>query len=152
MPNYKGHLAGGIVLYALILVCLMPAVAGGALFEWLCFVCAGALFPDIDTKSKGQRFFFGLLALILIILFARQQWVPAGFLAVAACTPLLVHHRGIFHNIVFLTVLIIVLSAGAIFLLPHYKMIIVYDAFFFWIGVFSHIWLDCGLRKTLKRI
>lgn len=147
MPNYKGHLAGGITIYALIVICFVPTITSSTFFEWLCFVCAGALFPDIDTKSKGQRIFFSLVFLILLILLFQQRFHAAALLGVASCVPLLVHHRGIFHNMIFLTCFIGSIGFFVAYLMPAYQTIIMYDAIFFWVGVFSHIWLDRGLKR-----
>lgn len=149
MPNYKGHLAGGAIMYALIVIFCIPTITAATFFEWICFVFAGALFPDIDTKSKGQRLFFGLLFFIMIILILQQKFHAAGLLALASCIPLLVHHRGIFHNLFFLTLFIAVVGFFVATLMPQYKNIIMYDTLFFWVGVFSHIVLDRGIRRLI---
>lgn len=147
MPNYKGHLVGGIVLYATILLCFFPAVQGSTMCEWLFFVCIGALFPDIDTKSKGQRLFFVLLAGVLAYLLLRQKVYAAVLLAIVACVPLIAHHRGLFHNFLFLTGFSWGIGLAVAYLLPEYRTIIVYDTLFFWMGVFSHIVLDRGIKR-----
>lgn len=147
MPNYKGHLFGGILFYSVVLFCCMSSLKTSTLFEWLFFVCVGALFPDIDTKSKGQRFFFALFAALLVFLLVQQKVYAALLLAIAACAPLIAHHRGLFHNFWFLTFFIATICIICAYLLPAYRTIIMYDAFFFWLGVFSHLVLDRGLRK-----
>jgi len=147
MPNYKGHLAGGIVLYAAILVFFMPAVKSGTVLEWLFFVCIGALFPDIDTKSKGQRFFFALLVCVFVYLLLQQKVYAAVLLAIAACMPLIAHHRGLFHNFLFLTGFCWSIGLTVAYLLPDYRTIILYDTLFFWIGIFSHLLLDRGIKR-----
>lgn len=147
MPNYKGHLACGVVIYLLIIFCCMPVIKMATMFEWLFFVCAGALFPDIDTKSKGQRLFFVLLACAFAFLLIQKKVYAAALLAIAACAPLIAHHRGIFHNVWFLTFFIVCTGLSLAYLLPQYRVIVLYDTFFFWLGVFSHLLLDRGLRR-----
>jgi len=62
MPNYKGHLAGGVVTYCVVLCALVgTAPSFMTAGEWLLFTLAGALFPDIDIKSKGQKYFYYLV-------------------------------------------------------------------------------------------
>ncbi len=56
MANYRGHIKGGFVAFALIILFALPHYHPSALtmLEWLLFTIAGSLFPDVDIKSKGQ--------------------------------------------------------------------------------------------------
>ena len=61
MPGYKGHLVGGTVAGALVwsglwLVGHAPSVPQTALLFSLLLL--GALFPDVDTDSRGQHLFY----------------------------------------------------------------------------------------------
>ena len=74
MPGYRAHLVGGMAAYGITLYLLRSycgSVFVGA--EWMLFALAGALFPDIDTKSMGQKFLYQILLIILIILAIQQQ-------------------------------------------------------------------------------
>jgi hypothetical protein len=152
MPNYKGHLAGGIFAYLLAIYFVLShqsiTLITGA--EWLLFTLAGSLFPDVDVKSKGQKLFYWitlLLALILLLSDRIQALIILGFICVV---PLLVNHRGIFHRLWFV---ILVPSFLAMFLcsyLPGCSRIIIFDTIFFVVGAVSHLWLDLGLRRMLR--
>jgi hypothetical protein len=101
VPSYKVHAVGAVV--AQILVLLILAVAG----IWHCpsvqacwillWAVMGGLFPDIDTKSKIQRPFYITLACTIIWLISFGDKDAALALALLGYTPLMVHHRGLFH-------------------------------------------------------
>jgi hypothetical protein len=57
MPGYRGHLVGGTVAFALVCVITNPPFSAIGRSELLLLTCLGSLFPDIDTKSRGQRYF-----------------------------------------------------------------------------------------------
>ena len=62
MPNYKGHIAGGVITYLVVLYCIKytnPSVH--TVLQGLVFCLFGSLFPDVDVKSKGQKIFYYLL-------------------------------------------------------------------------------------------
>ena len=149
MPNYKGHLVGGAVVFAAVAYCVPGSHTLATLFEWLLFSLAGALFPDVDIKSKGQRLTYTLLLMIAGLLVLHQQWYALGFLAVVVCIPLCVRHRGMFHNIWIMSLLTMTGVAFATFLAPAYKLLIMRDAAFFWVGIVSHLFCDRWLFKSL---
>jgi len=152
MPNYKGHLTGGIFAYLLVIYFVLShqsisLITGG---EWLLFTLAGALFPDVDVKSKGQKLFYWIalvLGLILLLSEHIQALIILGFICVV---PLLVNHRGIFHRLWFV---LLVPSLTAFFLcsyMPGCSKIIIFDTIFFVVGAVSHLWLDLGLRRMIR--
>ncbi|MBA3954137.1 metal-dependent hydrolase [Candidatus Dependentiae bacterium] len=151
MPNYKGHLLGGAAFYILLL-------AGFSLYyyplstvvPWFLATLAGALFPDIDIKSKGQQFFYKLFFVAIALCALYKAFMLAIFLSLFAFLPLLCKHRGIFHNIWFLLLLVVGFSELLIFLAPTYRLIIIYNSFFFMLGIISHLWLDLGLKRMLR--
>jgi hypothetical protein len=144
MPGYKAHIVGGVVTFAAISFFLnsyvqpVPAVA----FQWLGATILGALFPDVDIKSKGQGIFYkGMLVCLLLLLWKRQAYlfVIMSFLALV---PVLVRHRGLFHQIWF----VIVMPLGIAFIVgqsfPLYTVVLLQTACFFSVGALSHIILD----------
>lgn len=152
MPGYKSHLAGGIFVYLLGLYFVLTnqsiSFATGA--EWLLFTLAGALFPDVDIKSKGQKLFYWIAFLLALVLLLHNHTQALIVLAFICIVPILVRHRGIFHRMWFV---IFVPLLGAIFLcsyMPGCSRIIMFDTIFFIIGALSHLWLDLGLRKMLR--
>lgn len=152
MPNYKGHVVGGGVAYIATLACLhtwlRPSLSLAV--ELLVFTIAGALFPDVDIKSKGQKLFYRVTGLLMIILLVQEQYASCAFMALAALLPLLVNHRGIFHQWWFL----LSCSAAAVMYarlyISEYAPLISIQIFFFTIGAVSHLWLDFGPRRMLR--
>jgi len=73
MPGYKGHLVGGTVAYGLLFFGLVGVVVKQPSMltagEWLLFALAGSLFPDIDIKSKGQKYFYYVIFLFFTSLY-----------------------------------------------------------------------------------
>jgi hypothetical protein len=68
MPGYKGHLSGGVLAGGL---AMGAAVMAGRLAHaplylsgLMGFCLLGALFPDVDTDSKGQNLFYAVLILV----------------------------------------------------------------------------------------
>lgn len=155
MPNYKGHLFGGLVLYVMILFVCMGLMIKFSLFraiEWLFFILAGSLFPDIDTKSKGQKYFYFATLLFFIFLAVRKQFEMATCCSFMIMTPLLVNHRGVFHNP--LLVIIVPLCAWAVIhsLVPKVSYRFFLDILFFIAGALSHIWLDLGTSQMVSKV
>jgi len=143
MPNYKGHLCGGLVAYVCVLcscISMKPSVVTAC--EWLLFTLAGALFPDVDVKSRGQKYFYYLVFIIFIILICQNNHHTVACLSVIAITPMLVRHRGIFHNIWFL----IMISVGCwmlfSMLFPPLTKPLLINTLFFIVGCISHVALD----------
>lgn len=150
MPGYRAHLLTAMLLYGVIAVVLWTVV-----IEWpvrmlgLIAICVGALFPDIDTKSKGQRYaytFYAILLGIVVLLYLRhrtQLWIDIIIcLATIMVAPLIVHHRGITHNprfILLLGFLLWLLTAG---LYPALAGQLFFYSLCFMCGALSHIWLD----------
>jgi membrane-bound metal-dependent hydrolase YbcI (DUF457 family) len=102
MPGYKGHLVGGGVFagcaWAALALWLPAHEPGPALGAVLCAVTVlAALFPDVDTDSKGQNLFYAILAAVDLGLLIRGQYRWAAVLGFAAMLPALGHHRGWTH-------------------------------------------------------
>jgi hypothetical protein len=99
MPGYKGHIAGGIIANAAYVGVLEFAPNAtirhnaGLLSEWQLlvglFVIAilFALWPDVDTNSKGQNIFFGIAFAADILLISAGRIEAAAYLGLLAMTP-----------------------------------------------------------------
>lgn len=153
MPNYKGHLFGGFAVFLLSLfaMCALTTFPGyTTALEWLFFCCAGALFPDVDTKSKGQKWYFRVLFILLIYAFLNQNMAIVWFILFSFLVPHIVVHRGIFHRMWF--VIAIPLGAGILLCthFPRCRTIIWHDILFFIIGALSHLWLDLGFKRMMR--
>jgi hypothetical protein len=153
MPNYKGHIAGGCIAYGIFLMSLRTLFllkpTPLASFEWFLCTLAGALFPDIDTKSKGQKYFYWIIFGLLLMFFYKKQWHAFPIMSFILVFPMLSRHRGLFHTLWF----IIAMPLGIWFFLysMHIKMaqLLFFDVVFFIAGAISHVWLDVGLRRML---
>lgn len=110
MANWKGHTIGGIVLGGTYVgaTSLMPverfAEAAGLLHDWQALAAVMvisvlfALFPDIDTNSKGQNIFFGLALAVDVLLIASSNIQAAAYLGLIAMLPVVGKHRGWTHS------------------------------------------------------
>lgn len=148
MPGYRGHLIGGGVTYFGLLYFLSvysPDLS--VMAQGLIFCLVGALFPDIDIKSMGQKYFYIALAVLLsfCLLYGYYSWFIA--LAFLSIVPLLVRHRGVFHSLFFICVLSCALIICVLKFNVKYGPLAISNALFFVAGAWSHILLD---RFTTK--
>lgn len=110
MANYKGHIVGGIGAGAVYTLALAKvpveryAEAANVLHDWQAlaaiFVLSVlfALFPDVDTNSKGQNIFIGLAFIMDILLIISGNLQAAAYLGLVAMLPIVGHHRGWTHR------------------------------------------------------
>lgn len=151
MPNYRGHLTGAFIFYCIIIgVFSFYTYSFITLIEWFLCTLLGALFPDIDTKSKGQKLFYRILFVMIAIFFVQQKLRLIALFAFIACIPLITRHRGVLHNFWAILSLIILLLVVTYYFVPNYFMLIAWDLFFFMMGVISHLWLDLGFMRMIR--
>jgi membrane-bound metal-dependent hydrolase YbcI (DUF457 family) len=162
MANYKGHIVGGVVLGAayagaLSFIPLERFVeVAGVLHDWQAtaavFVLAVlfALFPDIDTNSKGQNIFYGLALAVDILLIWNGNIQAAAYLGLVAMLPIVGKHRGWTHSK--LAMLVIPLP---ILVIPYLyndnilpASLVYYGAAV--VGYFSHLLLDGLIVKWFR--
>lgn len=147
MPGYKGHLIGGVAAYT-ILFLLIPErdISMYTATKWLFFSLAGSLFPDIDTKSKGQKLFYWIIFFFFIVAITQQNFVACTVMGIIAIVPLLVKHRGLFHSLWFVVgcPLGVAILIAAYF--PGLSELLFLDTTFFIFGALSHLLLDFGIR------
>lgn len=160
MPGYKGHLAGGCIAYGLTLAFLyiLPYEALAKYgcsstvmaLRWLFCTLAGSLFPDIDVKSKGQKYFYWVILGFFVLLIIERKFKLLAASSVLAVFPMLVKHRGIFHKTWF--VILAPLTLWGLFgaYAPEYSFALFFDVLFFIIGALSHLWLDLGLKRMMR--
>jgi hypothetical protein len=151
MPGYKGHLLGGIIIYAIALTllqdyCASIMVAG----QWLLCTICGALFPDIDVKSKGQKYFYWFVLAGFFYLIVREHYGMLAFCSILSVVPMLSRHRGLFHELWFLISLPVIAWFLVAYYWPGYMNTAFFYALFFLIGALSHLFLDRGWRRMLS--
>ena len=147
MPGYRLHIFGGLITFIGIaflcskLLCgTLPATIN--LFQWALFCILGALFPDVDTKSKGQGIFYKVMLFILIFLLWKKKWSLFVFLSFVSLVPVLSRHRGLFHRVWFVTTIPLTIAFIAGLSFPAYNTLFLSNAIFFICGALSHIALD----------
>ena len=156
MPTYKGHLAGGAATFVAIhyistKIFLTPPPTPKQIFFTCAFCLLGSIFPDIDTKSFGQKIFYTLLTVIIITAIIAQQWGLLSVLSLISVFPLLVNHRGVIHTVWFVT-----LAPLAIPLLIHYNSPELSQTawlayLYFLAGALSHLALDYEPWRKIRR-
>jgi len=152
MPNFKGHLAGGIFIYLVAMYWILSnqTISLSTSLEWLLFTLAGSLFPDVDTKSKGQKLFYWIALALSLFLLSNNRMQEFVILGLCSLVPLLVGHRGIFHKTWFVILVPASIAGICCLYMPHCEKIIMYDTFFFIMGALSHLWLDLGIVRMLR--
>jgi membrane-bound metal-dependent hydrolase YbcI (DUF457 family) len=110
MAGYKGHIGGGIALGAVYAGALhfVPyerfIEMAGLLHNWQALAAVFvlsvlfALFPDIDTNSKGQDIFYALALTVNIMLIWSGNIQAAAYLGLVAMLPIVGKHRGWTHS------------------------------------------------------
>ncbi len=149
MPGYRGHALGAFGLsIPLVFVGVWWGVSPLMLVVDVAFMVWGAFFPDVDTSGRGRRFFYALLLMfILVSLLVKSVWM-AGACAAVGVLASLSRHRGIFHNIYFLFLLVAGMCGWLSFIIPKFRSEILQAGLFFFLGCFSHIFMDFGWRRT----
>ncbi|WP_285904952.1 metal-dependent hydrolase [Pseudodesulfovibrio pelocollis] len=151
MPGYKGHLAGGLFFAVMGLV-------GVSLLGWLTldpitaagltgFCLMGALFPDVDTDSKGQNLYYMVLAVVDLGLILREHYVWAAWLGLLAMFPAMGSHRGWTHSwwaMLVVPLPILLIPAFVVGIEAARGFVPFYAAFC--AGYFSHLLLDGEFR------
>lgn len=99
--NFKTHAAGGLITASIITsFCAFSLnsildIANPLLLFGVCFFMS--LFPDFDTASIPQRWFYRALTVVLIVLYLYQEYETISLLSIFSLTPLLHKHRGWTH-------------------------------------------------------
>jgi uncharacterized metal-binding protein len=147
MPSYRGHLMGGLVTFAALAQLhtfgKIPGQTTILIFIGeLIATLLGSLFPDIDTKSRGRRYFnYFIVAAIGIAILQRSLYL-IGFFSILWIFQFIVPHRGVTHNPLFLVVAPIFMVKTAAPHAPWLSALPMRYYFFFVAGALSHIILD----------
>ena len=153
MSGYRGHLVGGFITFAIVRTILIPLTGQPIPQEIVCLslTLLGSLFPDVDIKSKGQQIFYSLALLIAAMAFATRSWNSLAWLGLMCFFPLAVVHRGPMHNPYVLIATPWIIARGLQGLFPNIHALSPMYHVFFIAGALSHLVLDFGLIKTLKK-
>ena len=148
MANYRGHMRGGFVTFAFIVFFAIPHYPPSVLtmLEWFLFTIAGSLFPDVDIKSKGQKYFYQIMLVLFIVLALNHHYRQLAVISVLSLTPLLVKHRGIFHRLWFVIAVPLATWYCLSLQFPQLREALLMNSLFFVAGAISHLWLDRGIK------
>jgi len=143
MPGFRGHLIGGTVTYLAILQIIQSLQPSpSVVISGFIFCVIGSLFPDIDIKSKGQKLFYSIaLAVLCYFLWFKRIDLFIG-LSLLITVPLLVRHRGLFHELWFLIFISITTALVVGNFHSDFSVWAMKNALFFLAGAISHIILD----------
>lgn len=162
MANYKGHLAGGLAIglaYAGV-TSFLPIdhfiEQAGLLRDWQVLIAVlvisslFGLFPDVDTNSKAQDLFFGIIFPVDIILIWQGHIQMAAYVGLIAMLPIIGHHRGWTHKKWALLVVPL-----PILIVPYlYNDLILPSSLLYYgaavAGYFSHLLLDGLIWKKFR--
>jgi hypothetical protein len=152
MPGYKGHLTGGVFFWCCLFVGLYQ-IAWCSLKDLpltLFATLGGSLFPDVDTKSKGQRLYYPLfVALALYAFICRNIPATVGTMTLVLL-PQVVAHRSWYHNLLFISSLSVIAVITLVALVPDLLREALFLGIFFIVGATSHLALDFRWWRKLR--
>lgn len=126
--NFKMHVTGGIVIGTSLATTslLFGEQLGFPISPIKATIVFGvavffSLFPDLDTSSIPQRWFYRAIFLVLLGLAYYRYFEIATFLAIVSISPLLDHHRGWTHHPLSLFIFPVLLAGLYDFLLAQTK-------------------------------
>ena len=102
MSSYKGHLAGGTLAFGLYLVALVVFFSFKPdlnVLLWFGLCMLGALWPDVDTNSLGQKLFYGIFLILDCFFILAGCYKEAALLGLFALLPIVGKHRGWTHTV-----------------------------------------------------
>lgn len=111
MANFRGHIAGAGVFFTGYLALIAYVYSINAAYQQFsalelliyplalfALTLAFGLWPDVDTNSKGQNFFYALFLGVDLFLIATEHYKEAAFLGLFALLPIVGKHRGWTHS------------------------------------------------------
>lgn len=154
MPGYKAHISFAVFWYCIILLIVYrlyhPPLIW--LLELGLCITMGALFPDIDIKSKGQKYIYTLFFVAAIPLLCMQYYMIVALVGWLFFIPMMVKHRGIFHDPLYMNMLIAALWCVWYIHYPFIAKRYAWHVICFIIGMHSHIMLDYGVILFFKKL
>ena len=145
MASGKGHIVGGFIFLLVLLHIISHYFYRPSLLDLVLYVAIGLMFavwPDVDIKSLGQKFFYTVFFLVDLILIYLEEYKIAAYFGLIIILPILAKHRGWTHSritaILLPTPLMLVpmyMSGGSLMEgLPYYFAAVT--------GYFSHLFFD----------
>lgn len=146
MPGYKTHaVVGGLTFifsFCLLQKLFLFSCSSLTALSYFLATILGSLFPDVDTKSKGQMIFYQCVLFYLLFLMWFKKVTLFMIITCIMMIPLLVPHRGVFHRISFLFFLALLLSILSSVYTMYKTVDNILHIWFFFIGAVSHVIID----------
>lgn len=99
MAGYKTHITGALLACGLLYFFpFWNALAWPGKLLCIALAVFFGLWPDVDTKSKGQWIFLWLCLIVNVILIIREEYKRAAYLSLLIILPLMSRHRGWTHH------------------------------------------------------
>ena len=102
MASGKGHLAGGFIFVLLLLHVITNYFFTPAPLDIVLYVAIALMFavwPDVDIKSIGQKFFYTVFFLTDAYLIMIDDYKVAAYFGLIIILPVLAKHRGWTHSV-----------------------------------------------------
>ncbi|HOL80855.1 MAG TPA: metal-dependent hydrolase [Ignavibacteriales bacterium] len=163
MSNYKGHFFFNLIIFIPFVFFInkyffVELHISQKIINYVLLLSISILFtlwPDIDTKSVGQRYFYIVFFIADIILIITDKLNEAALLGLMAMLPIISNHRGFFHSLfaVFFFPAVFLLAPGLYHQSFTYSKIIVGLPYYLAgvLGYLGHYILDGLLWKNIKR-
>lgn len=145
MAKGTTHILFGILVSVIIILVFFGRMTHKFIGMALVCAVAGSLFPDIDTRSKGRTLMYYIMIPAYVFMIYYRQIMMCLLIICVAFLPLLCVHRGLFHRLWFIGLLIAIFSLSLMYIFPHCFYQIFSGTLFFLIGAISHLCLDFWL-------
>lgn len=156
MPNYKTHLAGGLVSFIVITKLLHTTFPSYTLDSvllpaGLSITLIGSIFPDIDVPSKMQKWFFYSSAPLILLSLLLKKHLLFSLLGSSIIFIIFLTHRTITHKPFFILLAALIPLLFLIYNHPIHTNFFVGLYVYFTTGSLSHILLD-RIQSRAKRL
>jgi len=91
MAGGKGHLIGGFIFMLVLLHTISHYFYRPSLLDLVLYVAIGLMFavwPDVDIKSIGQKFFYTVFLLVDLILIYLEEYKIAAYFGLIIILPI----------------------------------------------------------------
>ena len=102
MAGGKGHLIGGFIFIIILLHTITHYFYRPTPLDLVLYIAIGLMFavwPDVDIKSIGQKFFYSVFFLVDLFLVYSEEYKIAAYFGLIIILPILAKHRGWTHSI-----------------------------------------------------
>tara|TARA_B110000467_G_scaffold67058_1_gene61112 strand:- start:5945 stop:6403 length:459 start_codon:yes stop_codon:yes gene_type:complete len=102
MSGGKGHLFGGFIFMLIFLHTITHYFFRPDFLDLVLYMAIGLMFsvwPDVDIKSIGQKFFYTVFFLVDIFLIYHEEYKIGSYFGLIIILPILAKHRGWTHSI-----------------------------------------------------